>query len=77
MDAVVFGWSCIVIYRPYGCAYVTEKEIHRRGKTPGCVTSAAKRMNGYRSHRDVTPYTKEQWVRVFGCGSETGRYMVG
>lgn len=72
----VFGWSCVVLYRPYGTDQVCEKQIHRRGKTAGCVTSSAKRMNGFRTFRDVTSYTREQWVRVFGVGAETGRYWI-
>jgi hypothetical protein len=71
--AEIFGWSCIVTYRPWGAESVTEKEIHRRGNSPGNVTGAARRMNGYVSYRDSTPYTRNEWVRMFGSCAETGR----
>lgn len=71
-----FGHSCIVTYRRYGCSELCEREIHRRGPKSR-VESAARMMSGYRSHRHVEAYTREQWVRVFGVGSETGRYYIG
>jgi len=72
----IFGWSCVVTYRPYGSESVVEREIHRRGKTAGRITSAARRMNGYQSHRELTSYTRDEWVRTFGVCTETGRYRV-
>lgn len=71
----VFGWSAIVTYRPYGAECTTEKEIHRRGNSPGRVTGAARRMNGYVSYRDLTPYTRMEWEQMFGVCTETGRYF--
>jgi len=73
----IFGWSCVVTYRPYGSETVVEKEIHRRGRTASCVTSKASRMNGYRSYSNLTSYTRDEWVRTFGVCTETGRYRVG
>lgn len=70
-----YGHSCVVTYRRYGEENLVEKEIHRKGSR-GRVELAARLMNGYVSHRDVQAYSLEQWKRVFGCGSETGRYWV-
>lgn len=72
----IFGWSCVVTYRPYGGDTFVEKQIHRRGKTSGRVILAAKQMNAYRSYRDLISYTQDEWVRVFGNGTETGRYRI-
>ena len=67
-----YGHSCVVTYRPYGKQDLVDKEIHRKGPR-GRVESAARTMSGYAGHRDVIAYTREQWARVFGVGSETGR----
>ena len=72
----IFGWSCIVTYRPYGTTNYVEKQIHRRGKSPSKVITSAKRMNGYRSYRDLRPYPLQEWISAFGNGTETGRYRI-
>lgn len=77
MDAEIYGWSCLVTYRPYGSEALAVKEIHRRGKSPGCVTGAARRMNGYVRCEQLTPYTLAEWKRMFGECTETGRYYTG
>jgi hypothetical protein len=72
----IFGWSCIVTYRPYGTTEHVEKQIHRRGESPSKIIASARRMNAYRSHRDLTPYLVHEWIRAFGNCTETGRYRI-
>lgn len=52
-----------------------EKEIHTRG--PACrVRAAARRAKGFAEILSIEPLTKDQWLRVYGCGAETGRYRI-
>ena len=76
-DESVFGWSCQVTYRPYGTTSIVTRQIRRRGKSPGCVVRAVRRMNGYQCHGELVSYTRDEWIRAFGVGTETGRYWIG
>lgn len=69
----IFGWSCVVTYRPYGKAELTKREIHRRGNSPGVVTGAAKRMHGFIGYHDLTSYSRSEYEAMYGVGTETGR----
>ena len=75
MNQEIFGWSCIVTYRPYGKRNIRTKRIRRRGARSKLVY-AARLMNGYQSHTEPESYTRDQWVRAFGNETETGRYRV-
>ena len=48
-----------------------EKRVHRRGPASK-VRYAAKLTRGMQRILSIEPYTKEQWIRVFGNGCENG-----
>ena len=73
MEAEIFGWSCIVTYRPYGSPALAEKEIHRRGNSSVRLRGAARRMHGFVRYRDLIAYTRDEWAAMFGMYTETGR----
>jgi len=52
-----------------------EKEIHARGPASR-VRAAARRARGFTELLAIEPLTREQWLRAFGCGAETGRYRI-
>lgn len=66
-----FGHAAIVERRPYGKADFTQTLIRRRGSR-SAVERAARLLSGFRQIISVEAYTKEEWIRSFGWGSEHG-----
>ena len=66
-----FGHAAMVKRRKYGKADIVEVQIHRRGSR-AVVERAARLLVGFREILSVDAYTKEEWIRVFGWGSEHG-----
>jgi hypothetical protein len=48
-----------------------EKKIHRKGRL-SVILRAARKLRGFLRVESVTEYTEEQYLRVFGSGSENG-----
>lgn len=53
----------------------SEREIHPRGPASR-VRAAARRVRGFKTILQIEPLTKQEWLRVYGCGAETGRYRI-
>lgn len=67
-----FGHSAIVERREYGKSDVVQIQIHRQGSR-GVVERAARLMGGFQEIVSVDSYSEEEWIRVFGWGTEHGR----
>jgi hypothetical protein len=51
------------------------REIHARGPASR-VRSAARRVRGFSDILVIEPLTREQWLRAYGHGAETGRHWI-
>jgi hypothetical protein len=49
------------------------RSIHRKGSRK-TIERAARLLKGFIRVDAVFPYTHDEWVRVFGVGTERGRY---
>lgn len=51
-------------------------QIRRRGTRRTCERAAHLVRGFIRLEGEIEPYTKDEWLRSFGNGSETGRYRI-
>lgn len=68
-----YGHAAIVIRREYGKTENTQIQIRRKGPR-SAVEHAARMLSGFIELVSIDAYTREEWVRVFGEGTEHGPY---
>jgi hypothetical protein len=66
-----YGHSAIVEHWDHVKKDFAEVQIHRKGPRR-VVERAARLVSNFRSILSIESYTREQWVAVFGEGSENG-----